>query len=222
MTAAWHAPTRVYALESFLVVLALSAASPSSPQATSAVSSTNVSTASVSPNTKHIAIVVTEDAPAFNFTYGVDHGPMCDSGVDVTRELQGFGSSLIRTHDSGVLDWPVIFPHPNLDVATDDPANYNFAPGDAYFRRIVASGFAPYFRLGTSWGQMGGGLPPAGVAYNQTALVQVMVRTVMHYNDGWAGGFTGKGVKYWEIWWVGRCECAFQLACVSMSGRPPL
>lgn len=44
---------------------------------------------------------------AFDFEYGVDHGPRCDSGVDVADDLLRFGSSLIRTHDSGVLDWPV-------------------------------------------------------------------------------------------------------------------
>eukprot|EP00041_Stephanoeca_diplocostata_P030082 m.901640 g.901640 ORF g.901640 m.901640 type:complete len:480 (+) comp23688_c0_seq11:34-1473(+) len=135
-----------------------------------------------------------------DFLYGVDHGPLCDSGVDVTPQLQSFGSSLIRTHDSGVLDWPVLFPHPNLDVSTSDPANYNFGPGDAYFEKIVNSGFEPYFRLGTSWGQLGGGLPPAGVPYNKSALIDVMVHTVMHYNDGWANGFTGKSVRFWEIW----------------------
>lgn len=151
---------------------------------------------------KHVSVRVVGQAPSFSFTYGVDHGPACDTGVDLTRELQSFGSTLIRTHDSGVLDWPVIFPHPDLDVDTRDPANYNFGPGDEYFRRIVASGFQPYFRLGTSWGQMGGGLPPAGVPYNRTALIDVMVHTVMHYNDGWAGGFAGKPVQYWEIWCV--------------------
>ena len=31
--------------------------------------------------------------------------------VDVAPELLAMGASLIRTHDSGVLDWPVVFPH---------------------------------------------------------------------------------------------------------------
>lgn len=39
---------------------------------------------------------------AFDFMYGVDHGPMCDTGVDVSAELLDMGATLIRTHDSGV------------------------------------------------------------------------------------------------------------------------
>lgn len=87
-----------------------------------------------------ISVNTSNTTGPLDFLYGVDHGPLCDSGVDVTTQLQSFGSSLIRTHDSGVLDWPVIFPHPNLDVSTSDPKNYNFGPGDAYFKSIIDSG----------------------------------------------------------------------------------
>ena len=37
----------------------------------------------------------------------MEQGP----AVSVAPELLAMGSSLIRTHDSGVLDWPVVFPH---------------------------------------------------------------------------------------------------------------
>lgn len=43
---------------------------------------------------------------------------------------------------------------------------------------LLVLGFEPYFRLGTSWGQLGGGLPPAGIPYNKSALIDVMVHTV--------------------------------------------
>lgn len=177
------------------------------------------------------ATVVTVDysdaaAKPFEFEYGVDHGPVCDSAcsrwsasgeclmngpaVDVAPELLAMGASLIRTHDSGVLDWPVVFPHslalPNASSVTPDtmdPANYNWSRADEYYGRIINSGLEPYFRLGTSWGQLQGGLPPASVAYNRTALVDVLLHTVMHYNEGWGGGqnFTSAGkTRYFEIW----------------------
>ena len=164
---------------------------------------------------------------AFDFQYGVDHGPECDapclkwspdnkgcavSGpvVNVAPELLAMGASLIRTHDSGVLDWPVVFPHSlALQTAssatpdTADPANYNWTQADEYYGRIIESGLEPYFRLGTSWGQLQGGLPPVSVAYNRTALVDVLLHTVMHYNEGWGGGrnFSNFGrTKFFEIW----------------------
>ena len=134
---------------------------------------------------------------AFEFQYGVDHGPECDAPcikwsadnkgcavpgpvVNVAPELLAMGASLIRTHDSGVLDWPVVFPHSlALQTAssatpdTADPANYNWTQADEYYGRIIESGLQPYFRLGTSWGQLQGGLPPVSVAYNRTALVDL-------------------------------------------------
>ena len=157
-------------------------------------------------------------ATPFAFVYGVDaqSGPNCgrvgsELDVDLSGPLHAAGSTVIRTHDSGVLDWNVVFPHPGLDVSTDDPANYDFAAGDAYMATIVGNGFAPYLRLGTSWGVMQGGLPPSPVPFNLTALVDVLVHIVRHYNDGWGGnasnGFGGGGgggsgaaVAYVEIW----------------------
>jgi hypothetical protein len=170
-------------------------------------------------STKHIAVDFAAPAPPpFSFAFGVNHGPQCDCAghVSVAAELQRIGASVIRTHDSGVLDWPLYFPHslslaePNATTPrTDDPANYNWAAADEYYANIVDSGFSPYFRLGTSWGQKGGGLPPAGTPYNRTALVDVLLHTVMHFNAGWGthpGGrdFGGRNASsrtlYWEIW----------------------
>ena len=151
----------------------------------------------------------------FGFEYGVDHGPLCaapclhwsaagvclnhSAAVSVAGQLRAMGATYIRTHDSGVLDWPIVFPH-SLSLATGaatpdttDPANYRWEAADAYFAQIVGAGLLPYFRLGTSWGQPGGGLPAAGVPYNRTALVDVLLHTVMHYNDGWGGTVSGEG-----------------------------
>jgi hypothetical protein len=55
-----------------------------------------------------LTIDASKPGAAFDFLYGVDHGPLCDSGVDVSAELRDMGATLIRTHDSGVLDWPVV------------------------------------------------------------------------------------------------------------------
>lgn len=62
----------------------------------------------------HVDISLSVASP-FDFAYGVDHGPLCDSGVDVASELLQFGSMLVRTHDSGVLDWPVNTFPPSTD-----------------------------------------------------------------------------------------------------------
>ena len=155
------------------------------------------------------------NTPPLDFRYGVDgpHGAMCDNGISVAQELLSFGSTLLRTHDSDVLDWTTYYPHPALDADTTDPASYNWTAGDAYFARVVGDGLEPYFRLGTSWNVLGGGLPPDGVSYNQTALVDVLLHTVMHYNDGWggdAGGAAGRdGVRYWEIWNEPDSTCTY-------------
>ena len=128
--------------------------------------------------------------------YGTDRGPQCqgvppfsaahpqDSGADTSEALHSMGASVIRTHGSGALDWEKLFPHPNLDVRTDDPANYDFAAGDAWLQRVVSKGFEPYLRLGAGQFTRGAGLPPPGRPYNVTALVDVMLHIVMHYEEG--------------------------------------
>lgn len=160
--------------------------------------------ASAAAPIKSIALNYRAHTSALNFAYGADgnHGVQCETGVSVATDLASFGATLIRTHDADAIDWTIYFPHPKLDVRTDDPANYNWTVADAYFRGIVDAGFEPYLRLGTSWGTgPGGGLPPAGTPYNRSALVDILLHTVMHFNDGWGGGgFVQKSVRYWEIW----------------------
>jgi hypothetical protein len=79
-------------------------------------------------------------------------------------------------------------------------------------RRLTLMVLARYLRLGTSWGQLGGGLPPAGVPYNRTALVDVLLHTVRHYREGWGGGrnFSGtSNFKYVEL--VSGCSSPSEL-----------
>ena len=98
--------------------------------------------------TKAISVDLSAAAPPkqMRFVYGVDRGPQCqgippftpeggahpqDTGADTSEYLHSMGATVIRTHGSGELDWEKLFPHPLLDVRTDDPANYRFAAGDA-------------------------------------------------------------------------------------------
>lgn len=131
----------------------------------------------------------------FSLTAGVDRGPSCSTpGASITSELHEIGSSLIRTHDDGSLDWCVLFPNASAD--TQDPSSYDFAAGDRYFELITSSGFVPYFRIGSSWG-----IPNEGcIRPDPAVFAAVAVNTVRHYNDAaFGGGFSGKKVRAWEI-----------------------
>ena len=168
----------------------------------------------------------TAGATPMRFTYGTDRGPQCqgvppftayngkhpqDDGADTSEALHSMGASVIRTHGSGELDWEKLFPHPNLDVRTDDPANYRFDAGDAWLHRVVDKGFEPYFRLGAGEFTVGAGLPPPGKPYNMTALVDVFLHIVMHYQEGWGGGnWTGQhGLRYFEIFNEPDSSCSW-------------
>ena len=139
---------------------------------------------------KQISVDFGATASALDFVWGVDskQGPKCGDydgrpGADLSDVLHAMGGTLIRTHDADAIDWPVVYPHAALDGQhpTDDPASYDWTKADDYFQSIVGNGFEPYVRLGTSYGQLGGGgLPPAGVSYNRSALVDVLLHTVMY------------------------------------------
>ena len=57
---------------------------------------------------------------------------------------------------------------------------------DAWLSSILDNGFEPYFRLSASFNFQGGGLPSNPTEVNLTALVDVLLHTVMHYRDGGA------------------------------------
>jgi hypothetical protein len=107
--------------------------------------------------------------------------------------LVAAGSTLIRTHDSGVLDWCVLFPDPTRDPL--DPSAYDWAAGDAYFASIVSAGFRVYLRLGTSWSVPS----PACIAPDPAVFAAVAVATLRHYNERGAGWPAGQ-VAFVEIW----------------------
>ena len=129
----------------------------------------------------------------FTLRQGVDRGPSCDTGGSFAADLHSMRSTLIRTHDAGVLDWCVLFPNPTAD--TEDPNSYHWTEGDAYFKLIIDNGFLPYFRIGSSWNVPS----PACLSPDPDVFARVAVRTVAHYNDGWANGFVGKKIAYLEV-----------------------
>jgi hypothetical protein len=129
----------------------------------------------------------------YSLQRGVDRGPDCSHNTSLGPELRAMGTTLIRTHDAGVLDWCVLFPNPTADPSL--PSSYNFAPGDAYFAQITGEGFRPYLRLGSSWT-----VPlPSCIHPDPAVFAAVAVRTLAHYNDGWAQGFTGRLVSLVEL-----------------------
>jgi hypothetical protein len=129
---------------------------------------------------------------------GVDKGPFCtDAPVNLTLELRQVGTTFIRTHDAGSIDWSVNFPFPLLDADTEESSNYDWVSGDATMAAILSNGFVPYLRLGNSWTHPQWSASPA----NLTALSRVLLNTVRHYNDGWGGGnFTSRQVRWIELW----------------------
>ena len=94
--------------------------------------------------------------------------------------------------------------------AVPTPSNISLDPVTFPIHRLIW--WSRYFRLGTSWGQLGGGLPPAGVPYNRSALVDILLHTVMHYGDGWGGGENLSRVgrtRFFEIWNEPDSSCAY-------------
>lgn len=144
---------------------------------------------------------------------GVDKGPFCtDAPVNLTNDLRQVGTTFIRTHDAGTIDWSVNFPFPSLDADTENPTNYEWATGDATMAAILDNDFIPYLRLGNSWTHPSWSSAPA----NLTALSRVLLNTVRHYNDGWGGGaFSSHQVRWIELWnvrSVSRCAWFVTLA----------
>ena len=128
---------------------------------------------------------------------GVDRGPNCAGPATIAPQLSSSATTLIRTHDAGVLDWCVLFPDPTADPSL--PQSYSWAAGDAYFKTILEGGFRPYIRLGVSWTYPS----PSCINPDPALFAAVAVKTLAHYNDGWAGGFLpppAQKVQHCELW----------------------
>lgn len=129
---------------------------------------------------------------------GVNLGPMAqgDAGnADLTEAYTSLGVTQIRTHDYyGPLDMATLYPDQSADPL--DPASYDFAASDAFFKQILAGGFEPYLRLGDSYNATAG-FPTASprAPTNLRNWVSAAVEVVRHYRE-----LANGRLRYVEIW----------------------
>ena len=160
---------------------------------------------------------------------GMDTGPARTVTVDAQqvvgtiRSLQGahwdpgpakqalslnyvaMGVDMIRTHDAGGINGSGVGDidgpgrsrmFPNLNADSTAAASYNFGPSDTMIKNIRDAGAEVYFRMGRS-NLMGAGANTVPPDFDKYA--DVVKHVVMHYNQGWANGFSD-GIRYFEIW----------------------
>ncbi len=143
---------------------------------------------------------------------------------ELLPELRDAGIPYCRLHDAGgryggtyYVDIPNLFP--DFAADPDNPASYEFAFTDAYFKGLTRSGVKIFYRLGVTIENFHRIKayrihPPKD--YGKFA--KICERIVRHYNEGWADGFH-YGIKYWEIWnepenppmWTGTRQQYFEL-----------
>jgi xylan 1,4-beta-xylosidase len=121
----------------------------------------------------------------------------------LSQNYVAMGVDIIRTHDGGGVQGTgagdVDGPGASRMVPslTADPmlaASYNFGPTDSMLKNMRDAGAQIYFRVGRSNISGANTVPP-----DFTKYAQFVQHIVMHYNQGWASGFT-YGIKYFEIW----------------------
>lgn len=89
------------------------------------------------------------------------------------------------------MDLNVLFP--DIMADPDNPASYNFALTDKMLDAIHAIGADVLFRLGR---EGRASVPPPTDLSRYASIIR---HIVLHYNKGWANGFTDR-VRYWEVW----------------------
>lgn len=154
----------------------------------------------------------------------VGGGPMqANFAISAMEEFREAGFPYARTHDieypfgaGEYVDIHCIFPNFSADV--DDPASYNFALTDLYFKCALEVGTRIFYRLGSTIEHQPVKryiYPPAD--YHKWA--EICSHIVDHYNNGWADGHH-MNIEYWEIWnepdlknkcWIGSDESYFEL-----------
>ncbi len=155
--------------------------------------------------------------------HGVNNSRI-DYRGEALPEFVEAGIPFCRLHDTGgafggshFVDIPNVFP--NFDADPEDPASYDFAFTDVYFKSLTASGTKIFYRLGITI-ENNFRIKAYHIAppkdYAKWAHVCEMV--VRHYNEGWANGMQ-LGIEYWEVWnepenppmWSGTREDYFEL-----------
>lgn len=156
---------------------------------------------------------------------GLNAGPMlsaCGKKLDLTDAYRDMKIPAVRLADveppygqNQLVDIHCIFPDFSADP--DDPTSYNFTETDKYVAAVRGAGAEPVLRFGESPDE-----------YERKLFVKspidlekwasVCVHTVMHYNEGFAGGYKWR-LKCFEIWdlpelpsgFVGEAEEFFAL-----------
>ena len=105
-----------------------------------------------------------------------------------------------RLHDTSFSNEWLVDVHrifTDFDADENDPANYIFAPTDAYIARMFEAGTEPYYRLGASieHSHKFGTYPPK----DYLKWARICEHIIRHYTEGWADGFNYK-IEYWELW----------------------
>ena len=135
--------------------------------------------------------------------HGINNSPVVYKGK--IPELLDAGIPYIRLHDAGgafggtyLVDVPNLFP--DFEADPEDPASYDFAYNDAYFRTLVASGMKIFYRLGVTI-ENNYLLKPQRIfpPKDFRKWADICSGIIRHYNEGWADGFH-YGIQYWEIW----------------------
>lgn len=147
---------------------------------------------------------------------GVNAGPLAQPQYiqrlpSLHEQYQQIGVDYVRTHDIwGAFDVNVVFPDMKADPFAE--TSYNFSSTDLQVKAIKSINAQVLYRLGYSWGG------PNDVPSDQSKFADVCKHIVMHYNKGWANGFSYE-IQYWEIWnepdiqvfWKGIPEQYFKL-----------
>jgi len=126
---------------------------------------------------------------------GVTCGPVSPSPgwFDLTPEYRWLRVPSVRIHDcSEIGDIHRVFPNINADPTK--ASNYDFKEIDRFVSGIVEGGMTALYRLGYSWGAG----PKAPQNFDQFA--EICHHIVLHFTQGWAGGFRYGDRIEWEVW----------------------
>jgi len=147
----------------------------------------------------------TKPVGAMKPLHGVNNAPIRVMPDSKQGEFASAGIPFMRTHDtagmwggSHYVDIPNVFP--NFDADENDPASYDFAFTDAFFKPVVAAGTKVFYRLGVTIENY-----YTVKAYNiappkdYAKWARICEHVVRHYNEGWANGFRWN-IEYWEVW----------------------
>jgi len=152
---------------------------------------------------EQIIVDFTRPEGAIKPLHGINNTPVVYNGK--IPELLDACIPYVRLHDTGgafggtyLVDVPNLFP--DFEADPKDPASYDFAYNDAYFRTLVASGMKIFYRLGVTI-ENNYQLKPQRIfpPRDFRKWADICSGIIRHYTEGWADGFH-YDIQYWEIW----------------------